>query len=181
MEEVVLVTEQNEVLGTMEKYAAHSAHTPLHRGFSVFLFHPEKGFLLQQRSHKKKTWPLVWSNSCCGHPMRDEDNVTAAHRRLNFELGLTDTTLTMVLPKYRYTCERDGIVENEICPVMVGVTNELPVINPEEVEAVRWISWKDWVKEVTNNPEDYSQWCVEETMLLEDSPLFQSLLKEYFL
>ena len=71
-EEVVLVTEQNEVLGTMEKYEAHSAKTPLHRAFSVFLFHPHKGFLIQQRSHKKKTWPLMWSNSCCGHPTLEE-------------------------------------------------------------------------------------------------------------
>jgi isopentenyl-diphosphate Delta-isomerase len=179
MEEVVLVNEKNEVLGTMDKYEAHSSHTPLHRGFSVFLFHPEKGLLLQQRSHKKKTWPLVWSNSCCGHPMKGEEVIAAAHRRLDFELGITQADLTMVLPTYRYTCERDGIVENEICPVMVGVSTQEPQLNPDEVEDTKWISWEDWVSEITHSPEKYSQWCVEETQLLDALPLFQSLLKKY--
>jgi isopentenyl-diphosphate delta-isomerase len=65
---VVLVDENNTVLGTMPKSEVHGAETPLHRAFSIFLFNAEKKLLLQQRSHVKKTWPLAWSNSCCGHP-----------------------------------------------------------------------------------------------------------------
>ncbi|MEK7570767.1 MAG: isopentenyl-diphosphate Delta-isomerase [Patescibacteria group bacterium] len=178
-EEVVLVNEQNEVLGTMEKYAAHSDRTPLHRAFSSFIFHPQKGLLIQQRSHKKKTWPLMWSNSCCGHPSLDETPASAARRRLEYELGITDVALTMVLPKYRYTCELYGIVENEICPVLTGVTVQEPIPNPEEVETCKWLSWKSWLKEIEKHPDTYSFWCREETQLLEASPLFHSLLLEY--
>jgi isopentenyl-diphosphate delta-isomerase len=68
IEEVVLVDEENNILGTMPKSLVHGEKTPLHRAFSAFIFNYDKKLLLQQRSHVKKTWPLAWSNSCCGHP-----------------------------------------------------------------------------------------------------------------
>jgi isopentenyl-diphosphate delta-isomerase len=85
---------------------------------------------------------------------------------LKFELGINTAEIVMALPDYRYKVEKDGVVENEICPVMVGYTTEEPTRNPDEVEAARWIPWNEWVREVTNNPEGYSPWCVEETKLL---------------
>ena len=72
----------------------------------------------------------------------------------------------MALPDYRYRVEKDGMVENEICPVMIGFTDELPKPNPQEVEAVRWIAWRDWLLEVKKNSQSYSPWCIEETQLL---------------
>lgn len=163
---VVLVNAQNKSLGTMEKLAAHNSNTPLHRAFSLFLFNTQGEFLLQQRALHKKTWPGVWTNSVCGHPKLYERPVAAARRRLAYELGIHDAEISMALPDYRYRAEKDGIVENEICPVMIGYTAEKPKTNPDEVEAIKWIAWKDWLKEITNSPEEYSPWCVEETQLL---------------
>jgi isopentenyl-diphosphate delta-isomerase len=164
---VVLVNEKNEVLKTANKLETHNGKTPLHRGFSVFLFDDKGNLLLQQRSSQKKTWPLVWSNSCCGHPQLDETSIDAAKRRLSFELGITDSQMTVVLPDYRYTFEKDGVVENEFCPVMIGFTKQQPKINSDEVAAVKWITWEDWLDELENNSQLYSPWCVEETKLLQ--------------
>lgn len=163
---VVLVTEKNEPLGTKEKLSAHSSDTPLHRGFSIFIFNDKKELLLQQRSNKKKTWPGVWTNSCCGHPMLEESVVDAAKRRLDFELRVQAKDIAVILPDYRYRFEKDGIVENEICPVMIGYCDNQPTLNPDEVQAFRWIPWTEWVKETKKNPKKYSPWCVEETQLL---------------
>src|SRR5258708_6704908 len=97
MEEyVVLVDDHNNVLSTAPKLPTHNHNTPLHRGFSVFLFNTKGQLLLQQRSHTKKTWPLVWSNSICGHPLLDETPIDAAKRRLQFELGIIDTKLFLI-------------------------------------------------------------------------------------
>ncbi len=97
-EEVVLVDENNTVLGMAPKSSVHGETTPLHRGFSLFLFDRAGRLLLQQRSHSKITWPLVWSNSVCGHPALDESNVDAARRRLAYELGMNATHIEEVLP-----------------------------------------------------------------------------------
>jgi isopentenyl-diphosphate delta-isomerase len=174
VEEVVLVSEENRVLGTMPKTLVHGATTPLHRGFSLFLFDRAGRLLLQQRSHTKKTWPLVWSNSVCGHPALDESNIDAAERRLSYELGMTATHIAEVSP-YRYTFVRDGVMENEICPILVGFTQEEPKPNNDEVEAVRWVAWSLFCEEIRAKPGTYSEWCEEEVRILESHLGFAEL------
>ncbi|MDP2704362.1 MAG: isopentenyl-diphosphate Delta-isomerase [bacterium] len=174
-ERVVLVDEENRVQGTMPKSEVHGKETPLHRAFSAFIF-KNKNLLLQQRSHKKKTWPLVWSNSCCGHPALHETNVDAARRRLKDELGLNIENLEEAAP-YRYKAVRDGVMENEICPIIIGKTNEEPNPNSDEVEAVRWVPWKEFVKETEEHPERYSIWCVEEVAILKDNETLKKYLE----
>lgn len=175
IDHVVLVDKQNKVLGTAPKLETHNKNTPLHRAFSLFLFNSKGQLLLQQRSSKKKTWPLVWSNSCCGHPMLNESNIDAIKRRLEFELGMETEKVYEILPNFSYRAEKDGIVENEICPVFVGFTDKKPIINKDEVEDVRWISWQDFLNEVKQKPETYSVWCEEEAKLLEKNKEFLSL------
>lgn len=174
-EHVVLVDENNAPVGITTKASIHSLATPLHRGFSVFVFNRTGKLLLQQRAHTKVTWPLVWSNSCCGHPMLNESLEDAAQRRLFDELGLTVEDIKVVLPNYRYRAEKDGVVENEFCPVMVAFTDQTPRPNPVEVQLIRWIPWQSFVEEVRENPARYSPWCAEETLLLDQEPSFQQL------
>ncbi len=169
---VVLVDEDNNMLGTMPKSEVHGANTPLHRAFSVFLFNKDKKLLLQQRSHVKKTWPLAWSNSCCGHPGLDESNIDAAKRRIQDELGMTVEWIEEISP-YRYQFTKDGVMENEICPIHIGYTESEPVINPLEVEAIEWISWADFLERIENNTDIYSPWCVEEALILSASEKFK--------
>jgi len=176
-EHVVLVSEQNEVLGTLPKKDVHGAQTPLHRGFSVFLFRPDGMFLLQQRAYTKQTWGGAWSNSCCGHPALDESVLDAARRRLKFELGITDVPVLTEVAPYQYCFVRDGVMENEICPILVGVSAAEPQPNPTEVEAVRWISWQEFVDDTRNNPGNWSDWCVEETQILINNPEFHRIIQ----
>lgn len=173
---IILVDEKKNILGTSPKLASHNAHTPLHLAFSIFLFNDKREVLLQQRSHKKKTWPLVWSHSCCGHQKLDEKLEDTAKERLAFEMGITDANLVLMLPDFRYTCEMNGIWENEICPVLVGVTNQEPRINPDEVESYQWMTWDTWLEEMKNKPNDYSYWCVMETKALLEEPKFKKFL-----
>lgn len=167
-ERVVLVDEHNQPIGTAPKDQVHSAHTPLHRAFSVFLFNPAGLLLLQQRSFHKKTWPGEWSNSCCGHPLPGESIEEAARRRLALELGLYEVDLQIALPDYRYRAEKDGVVENEICPVLIGFTGQSPRPNPEEVAAVEWVDWETFLAAIKNGTRALSPWCREEALLLHE-------------
>ncbi len=175
IEEVVLVDEENNILGTMPKALVHGASTPLHRGFSLFLFNRKGELLLQQRSHTKKTWPLAWSNSVCGHPGLHESNVDAAKRRLSHELRMEAITIEEVAP-YRYTFVRTGVMENEICPILVGMTEEEPKPNLEEVEAVRWVAWGVFLEEVNAERNAFSEWCEEEARILSGNKRLKELL-----
>ncbi len=175
IEHVVLVDENNCVLGTVPKAEVHTQETPLHRGFSAFLFNEKNEFLLQQRSHKKKTWPLAWSNSCCGHPALNESNTDAVKRRVTFELG-GEVEYVEEVSTYRYRFSKEGVVENEICPILLGRIRSNFTSNPDEVEAITWITWNDFLVEIERNPDKYSPWCREEALILNDLEIFTRFL-----
>ncbi len=171
---VVLVDAHNRAIGTAPKADVHTDDTPLHRGFSLFLFRSNGDLLLQQRAASKRTWPLVWSNSCCGHPGLDEDALDAARRRLKDELGIEHADVRMMLPDYRYYAEKDGVVENEFCPVMVATSGDAVMPNPDEVEAIEWVPWEQFVARTMGDPSRYSPWCNEEVRLLQNNPSFKT-------
>ena len=172
-EMIVLVDDRDHPLGTAPKIPTHDVDTPLHRAFSVFIFNSKGELLLQQRALSKKTWPGVWSNSCCGHVMLHETTENAAARRLRFELGLQGIDLLTALPDFRYRAEKDGVVENEICPVLVGKTDKRPDPNPREVADTRWIPWDAFLASLDEPGNEISPWAVEEVRLLAGSDLFR--------
>ncbi|HMQ02829.1 MAG TPA: isopentenyl-diphosphate Delta-isomerase [Pyrinomonadaceae bacterium] len=176
-EMVVLVDEENNPLGTARKSETHHHDTHLHRAFSVFLFNEKGELLMQRRAFGKLTWPGVWSNSCCGHTMLNERTEQAAARRLAFELGLKNVDLQMALPDFRYRAEKDGIVENEICPVLVGVTDQEPSINSAEVAETKWVPWNEFLAAIRRVDCELSPWAIEEGLLLAESPVLRALLK----
>ena len=181
-EHVVMVDEVGTPKGTRDKREVHGKTTPLHLAFSVFVFDLDGRLLLQQRSSRKTTWPLVWSNSCCGHPQDGEPTEVAATRRLSEELGMVNCPVHLVLPDYRYKAVYNDVMENEICPVFVGWSSEVPTPNRDEVEAVRWVDWKYFSDSITGEGDhefaSFCPWCLEETQLLCKSEEFLRLWQE---
>lgn len=53
-EHVILLNEQDQPCGTLEKYAAHTATTPLHSAFSCWIFNELGQLLVTRRSLHKK-------------------------------------------------------------------------------------------------------------------------------
>ena len=168
---VVLVDDQNTPIGTAPKETVHTKDTPLHRAFSLFLFNSKKQILLTKRAGTKKTFPGVWTNTVCGHLAPEETTIQSAARRLKDELGITGVTLREVSP-YRYRfADKNGIVENEICPIVIGVYDGDPVPHPGEVDEWKWVNWEWFLRDIQTNPEPYSPWCVEEAEILNTKKL----------
>jgi isopentenyl-diphosphate Delta-isomerase len=160
VEQVVLLDESGQAIGVEDKAIVHHQDTPLHLAFSCYVFNDRGEFLLTQRAHHKRTWPSVWTNTCCGHPAPEEDMRAAITRRLGEELGLTVRSLELALPGFQYRAVMtNGVVENEKCPVFVAFTESTPKPNPAEVADTRWVSWKEFSAEVLAGDADVSPWC----------------------
>lgn len=167
-EQVVLVDEFDNPVGTAPKATVHTAATPLHRGFSCFIFDPQRRVLVTRRAGTKKTFPGVLTNAVCGHPGPGESVEDAARRRLKQELGYGDILVTVVSP-YRYTfTDTNGIMENEICPILTGVTEQNPVPDENEVSEWFWMPWPDFLREIEDHPDLYSPWSREEARIIEE-------------
>jgi len=175
---IVFVDDDGTPIGVAPKLESHNAGTKLHLAFSVFIFNSRGEVLLQQRAMTKKTWPGVWSNSCCGHLMLHESTEHAAARRLKKELGLSVDDLNIVLPDFRYRAEKDGVVENEICPVLVGFCDSDPNPDASEVADFRWMDWHEFVSSLDDPENQISPWAVAETRLLSASETFRRWFAE---
>ena len=160
MENVVLVDETGHAIGTAAKAAVHHAETPLHLAFSCYLFNESGQFLLTRRAESKQTFPGVWTNTCCGHPLPGEPVSGAVRRRLREELGIGAAKLTLVLPRFRYQARMDnGVLENELCPVYAAYADAVPVPDPAEVAEVRWVDWEEFCAEARTGRQVVSPWC----------------------
>eukprot|EP00571_Detonula_confervacea_P002466 CAMPEP_0172317052 /NCGR_PEP_ID=MMETSP1058-20130122/30377_1 /TAXON_ID=83371 /ORGANISM="Detonula confervacea, Strain CCMP 353" /LENGTH=411 /DNA_ID=CAMNT_0013031507 /DNA_START=28 /DNA_END=1263 /DNA_ORIENTATION=+ len=80
LRDTVLVTDQNDnILSSATKKSSHEfspsqPHGILHRAFSVFLLDSSTNeLLLQKRASSKITFPNVWTNTCCSHPLHGMD------------------------------------------------------------------------------------------------------------
>ncbi|WP_043614954.1 isopentenyl-diphosphate Delta-isomerase [Nonomuraea candida] len=166
-EHVVLVDRDGRALGTAPKTSVHGRETPLHLAFSSYVFDREGRVLLTRRADHKITWPSVWTNSCCGHPLPGEPVDRAVVRRLSYELGIEAERADLMLPAFSYRAVMaNGIVEHELCPVYRVVVDASVSPNPDEVGETRWMPWKEFAEGAQNGLLAISPWCREQVPLL---------------
>ncbi|MGB3606348.1 MAG: isopentenyl-diphosphate Delta-isomerase [Psychroserpens sp.] len=155
-ERVILVNENDEQIGTMPKIEAHEKAL-LHRAFSVFVFNDNNELMLQQRAKHKYHSPLLWTNTCCSHQRVGETNLQAGKRRLMEEMGF-ETELRETI-SFIYKAPFDnGLTEHEFDHVMVGNFIKEPKINPDEVEAWKWMPLDAVKEDIGANPKIYTEW-----------------------
>ena len=171
-EAVIRVTEQDEVIGPMSKLESHRGPGSFHRAFSLLLFNSKGEMLLQQRSADKVTFPNVWANACCSHPLHapeemEETNAMgvkrAAIRKLEQELGIDPSTVSTddmtFMTKMRYAARMDPEwIERELDHILVMCADVEVNPNPNEVANIMWVSHQEL-----------------ENMLVEDRPADEAI------
>ncbi|KAJ7532214.1 hypothetical protein O6H91_14G077600 [Diphasiastrum complanatum] len=165
-DECILVDENDNVVGHDSKYNCHlmekiEAENLLHRAFSVFLFNSKNELLLQKRSATKVTFPLVWTNTCCSHPLYreseliDEDQLgvkNAAQRKLYDELGIQAEDVPVheftCLGRILYKAASDGKWGEHELDYLVFLKKDVKAQpNPEEVSDVQYVN-REQLKEL---------------------------------
>jgi isopentenyl-diphosphate delta-isomerase len=160
---VVLLDPDGAAVGTAAKGEVHHAATPLHLAFSCYLVDGDDRLVMTRRAATKRTFPGVWTNSFCGHPAPGEALDEAVRRRGRQELGVDVGPPRLVLPRFRYRAEQDGVVEREMCPVFTARVTGAPTPDPAEVDDVRPVAWQDLVVAVREGTwAGLSPWCVEQ-------------------
>lgn len=154
--DVILVNEQDEALGRMEKMEAHRQGV-LHRALSVFLFDPEGRMLLQQRAPGKYHGGGLWTNACCSHPAPGEDVGAAAQRRLGEELGISAPLQKIFEFHYRAPVE-NNLVEHEYDHIFAGEFSGALQADPEEVADTRYETMERLRADLKQEPERFTSW-----------------------
>ena len=153
-EAVIQVSENDEVIGPISKFDSHYKVGTYHRAFSVLLFDSSGRLLLQRRASHKITFPDVWANSCCSHPLHSDEELEmknnlgvkrAAIRKLEQELGIIPSQVPLdkfdFVTKMRYQARQDDDwIEREVdhCLVIHADVDVNP--NPNEVSEIKWVS-----------------------------------------
>lgn len=151
---VILVDEEDNVLGESDIISAHRDGGRKHRAFSLILFRKTDGrveVLLQRRALVKPIFPGVWANACCYNLAPGEEISERARSRVGEELGVNlGATELVELYMFSYEAEGEsGWFENEVDHVLVGHWDGEVTANPVEAMDYMWIEWgeiKQWIE-----------------------------------
>ena len=154
---VLLVDDTDRPIKLMDKMEAH-VKGELRRAFSIFIFNSKNQFLLQKRAESKYHAGGLWTNTCCSHPLTENELVEEAKFRLNEEMGMEIAELKKGF-SFTYKTEfNNGLIENEFDHVLYGFTDDLPKLNPDEAQDFRYLYFEDLHAEVEANPKAFTPW-----------------------
>ncbi|XP_064456099.1 isopentenyl-diphosphate Delta-isomerase 1-like [Ornithodoros turicata] len=157
-EQCIVVNEEDRVLGAASKKNCHLLENInkglLHRAFSVFLFNTNGELLLQQRSDAKITFPGLFTNTCCSHPLYVPEELeeshalgvkVAAQRRMYTELGIEPAQISTkdihYLTRILYKAPSDSDWgENEVDYILLIQKDVEVHPNANEVKAIKYVS-----------------------------------------
>ena len=176
-ERLLVVDYTDRVVSTLSKKEAHlkSRHNIYpHRAFSAFLFNQDGELLIQQRSQKKVTFPGLWSNTCCSHPLNAPEERNERHhegikraavRRMKFELGLdTDIKDYVLYEKILYRSDSDEVFEEYELDYILRITMDVDIkkayaqINRDEVADLTFMSKSHLMDKVRSQKEIFTPW-----------------------
>ncbi|CCF59689.1 hypothetical protein KAFR_0H02800 [Kazachstania africana CBS 2517] len=191
-ENCIIIDWNDNVIGTSTKKTCHLMDNIdgglLHRAFSCFIFNDKKELLLQQRAKEKITFPLLWTNTCCSHPLSIDSEIgsvdnsslienvngvtNACIRKLEHELGIPEFE-TENFGKFHFLNRIHYMApcndpenhwgEHEIDYILIYKVNPGKSItvkpNLNEVEDYKWVDL-DTFKKMLNDSEnfDFTPW-----------------------
>ncbi|XP_055681130.1 isopentenyl-diphosphate Delta-isomerase 1-like [Lutzomyia longipalpis] len=161
-ETCILLDRNDKAIGSASKADCHRVEkdgkAKLHRGVSVILFNMNGDMLLQRRSKYKLTYPSLFANTCCSHPLynikeereeKDQLGVRrAARRKLNQELGIPMDQIQLenfnYITRFYMHSSENGRGEHEIGYGFILQKDVDINPNPSEIDEVRYIKHENF-------------------------------------
>ena len=151
-ENCIIVDRDDQVIGQDSKVKCHLNEGKLHRAFSVLLFNSDNELLIQQRADEKITFPSIWANSCCSHPLYqdgEEEGIKgakrAAIRKLTQELGIKNgevesEDLTFITKMHYKARADEKWIEHEVDYIFAMKRNIQIDPNANEIQETRYVN-----------------------------------------
>lgn len=194
--DMLIAVDRDDVLvdgAVLSKRKAHEFNndTPrgiAHRAFSIFIFNSKNEMLLTRRADSKITFPGVWTNTCCSHPLygmtpNEVDEVPAAYpafpgikhaaiRKLKHELGIDPKYVPhddiQFVKRFHYWAADTMTYgpetpwgEHEVDYVLfLQCLDVQPVVvpNPDEVSEYKYVSIEELKSMMTEHGLKWSPW-----------------------
>ncbi|PDH26894.1 MAG: hypothetical protein CND85_02170 [Marine Group II euryarchaeote MED-G33] len=173
-ERVILVDDSDNILGSMSKVEAHQGEGVLHRAFSILLFDDDNRLLMQKRASHKITFPDVWANTVCSHPLHLPDEISvdgsknAAIRKMQQELGIPLDSIhpdeIHLITRMKYRARADDVwVEHELDHILFARAPRDMVINvnSNEISEIEWVTQSElnnWLSEQSTRDGIIAPW-----------------------
>ena len=154
-ENCIIVDENDRISGQDSKINCHIGEGRLHRAFSVLIFDLDNRLLIQQRADEKITFPSIWANSCCSHPLYqngEEEGIEgakkAAVRKMIQELGIQDGLIQSndlnFITKMHYKARADKKwIEHEVDYIFAIKVDVDINPNTNEIQKTRYVNQKE--------------------------------------
>ena len=160
MKEMCMAVDENDrVIDSVSKIDCHRGKGIRHRAFSVLIFDSEDRLLMQQRSSEKITFPGIWANSCCSHPLDIENEngdpvegvIHASKRKMLQELGIplevSSNWEFNHIGRFEYSCRwDDDWIEHEIDHVLIVRASPNLSINRNEIKDTKWLNHQEIIQ-----------------------------------
>ena len=167
---VILVDEKDNPIGSEEKVKCHLPDGKLHRAFTAVLFDKNGRLVLTRRAKEKMLWPGDWDGTVASHPREGETYISSAERRMPEELGIPCKMDYLMKFEYHVPYKNIGS-ENEICGTLIGIVDDSTEFKmvKDEIDEIKWISSKELLLEIKNNPTNYCPWMLIALVFLDKS------------
>ena len=168
-ENCIVVDNGDNIIGHDSKVNCHLGEGRLHRAFSILLFNSSGKLLIQKRAADKITFPSIWANSCCSHPLYTDSEIDgiegtkrAAKRKMEQELGIgkdiMDSNQLCFITKMHYRARADEKwVEHEIDYIFAINCDVKTNSNPNEIEEMKYVTEEE-LQDLFDSGEKIGPW-----------------------
>jgi len=159
---VTLVDNSGKITGYAEKITAH-LRGDLHLAFSLMIIRRKDDqieYLLQRRALHKYHSGGLWANTCCSHPLPNENLKDAARRRVSEELGINEFLPMSHIGQIQYKYQLDNnMIEHELDKILITEMDSIQwEQNVDEVMEIRWWKEHEILQQLDTVPNIFAKW-----------------------
>lgn len=170
MQQTILAVDGNgKFLEYIPKETGHKGEGKRHLAIAVLLENKKGQVLLQKRKHI--IFDNIWDITGATHPLHktnghDETLKEATLRCLKEEWDIKDIKDIKILGEFNYFAKYGQYCENEHCHLLVGEYDGEVKLNPETGYRYKWMDKEEFLKDISENPKNYTPWAKEGVKIL---------------